>query len=88
MPGKPEKCDYEKIVDDVIQWSGDLEAAFHRVCSMLSHCSKAGMVFSPSKFVFGAQEVEFAGFVVGSDCIRPTPRYLRVASWISLPQRI
>ena len=77
VPGKPEKCDYEKIVDDVIQWSGDLEAAFHRVCSMLSHCSKAGMVFSPSKFVFGAQEVEFAGFVVGSDCIRPTPRYLR-----------
>ena len=47
VPGKPEENDYEKIVDDVIQWSEDIETAFHRLCAMLSHCSKAGMVFSP-----------------------------------------
>ena len=39
VPGKPEVNDYEKIVDDVIQWSGDLETAFFRVCGMLSHCA-------------------------------------------------
>ena len=64
-PGKPEVIDYEKIVDDVIQWSGDLESAFFRICNILSHCSKAGMVFSSEKFQFAMEEVEFAGFVVG-----------------------
>ena len=65
VPGKPEVSDYEKIVDDIIQWSGDLKTAFFRVCGMLSHCAKSGMVFSASKFVFGAKEVEYAGFLVG-----------------------
>ena len=59
VPGKPEVDDYEKIVDDVIQWSGDLKTAFFRVCGMLSHCARSGMVFSAPKFVFGAKEVEY-----------------------------
>ena len=77
VPGKPEVSDYEKIVDDIIQWSGDLETAFFRICGMLSHCAKSGMVFSASKFVFGAKEVEYAGFLVGDDTIQPTPKYLQ-----------
>lgn len=51
-PGKPDTQDLEKIVDDMIQWSPDLEMAFFRVCQILSHCSKSGMVFSPQKFHF------------------------------------
>merc|ERR1712055_903662 len=70
VPGTPEKADYEKIIDDIIQWSGNMEEAFHRVCGILSHCSKAGMVFSPAKFVFAAKEVEYAGFWVGWDSIQ------------------
>ena len=69
VPGRPEKQDYDKIVDDIIQWSGDLEAAFHRVCAILSHCGKAGMVFSTEKFVFAAEEVEYTGFLVGMESI-------------------
>ena len=77
VPGRPDKPDYEKIIDDVIQWSGDMETAFHRVCATLAHCSKAGMVFSPTKFVFAAREVEYAGFWVGWDSIQPTPKYIK-----------
>ena len=73
VPGRPETPDYEKIVDDIIQWSGDMEEAFLRVCGILSHCSKAGMVFSPAKFVFAAKEVDYAGFWGGWDSIQPTP---------------
>ena len=62
VPGRPEMIGYDKIVDDIITWSGDLETAFFRVCNMLSHCAKSGMVFSAKKFVFGAKDVEYAGF--------------------------
>ena len=57
VPGHPEKQDYDKIVDDIIRWSGDIEVAFHRVCVILTHCGKAGMVFSTDKFVFAVEEV-------------------------------
>ena len=91
VPGRPETPDYEKIVDDIIQWSGDMEEAFHRVCGILSHCSKAGMVFSPAKFVFAAKGVEYAGFWVGWDSIQPTPKYIQnklELSWAKLRQTI
>ena len=77
VPGRPEIVDYEKIVDDIIQWSLDIEKAFFRVCSILSHCAKSGMVFSAPKFVFAAKEVEYAGFLVGEDSIQPTHKYLQ-----------
>ena len=77
VPGRPEVVDYEKIVDDVIIWSPNIETAFFRVCNILSHCAKSGMVFSAPKFVFGAREVEYAGFLVGADSIQPTPKYLQ-----------
>ena len=77
VPGKPEVNDYEKIVDDIIQWSGDLKTAFHRVCAMLSHCARSGMVFSAKKFVSGAKEVEYTGFLLREDSIQPTPKYIQ-----------
>ena len=55
--GQPEKQDYEKIVDDIIQWSDTIEQAFFRICNILSHCSKAGMVFAPAKFQLAQEEV-------------------------------
>ena len=75
VPDKPEIQDMEKIVDDIIQWSDDLESAFFRICNLLSHCSRSGMVFSPQKFQFAQEEVEYAGFVVGKTGIRPTDHY-------------
>merc|ERR1711984_19445 len=71
-PGKPEVQDYDKIVDDIIQWSDSMEQAFNRICSILSHCSKAGMVFNPDKFQFAKDELQYAGYMVGGTKIRPT----------------
>ena len=74
---QPEKQDYDKIVDDIIQWSDTIEQAFFRICNILSHCSKAGMVFAPAKFQFAHEEVQYAGFTIGKDSIRPTDSYLQ-----------
>ena len=63
-PGKPAENDFEKIIDDIIQWSENLEDAFFRICSILSHCNHNGMVFSPEKFEFASESVEFTGFQI------------------------
>ena len=42
--------DFEKIVDDFITWSTSITGAFNRICRILSHCNKNGLVFSPTKF--------------------------------------
>ena len=67
---------------------GGLKTAFFRVCGMLSHCAKSGMVFSASKFVFGAKEVEYVGFLVGEDSIQPTPKYLQNILSFPTPKNI
>jgi hypothetical protein len=35
-----------------------MEHSFFRICSLLSHCNKNGMVFSPDKFMFSKETVE------------------------------
>ena len=88
IPGAPERVDYEKIVDDVITWSPRMEGAFKRICAMLSHCGKAGMVFSPKKFQFAMEEVEYAGFLIGKDSVQPTPKYLQSIQDFPVPVNI
>ena len=76
VPGKPDNQDYEKVVDDIIQWSGNLEESFYRICNILSYGSKSGMLFCPKKFQFAKDEVEYVGFMIGKDGIRPTDKYI------------
>jgi hypothetical protein len=75
-PEKPSENDYEKIVDNIIQWSETMEQAFFRICSILSHCNKNGMVFSPYKFMFAKETVAFAGFEITKEGIKPTDKYI------------
>ena len=74
-PSTMDNRNWEKIVDDVITWSDRLEGAFHRICSLLSHCIKNGLVFSPEKFKFARREVEFTGFLITENRIKPAAKY-------------
>ena len=73
-PGKPDVSDSENIIDDIIQWSDNLEQAFFRICAILSHCNQNGMVFSPEKFEFAKETVEFSGFKITMEGIKPTDK--------------
>jgi hypothetical protein len=66
----------KKCIDDSILWGDDLEEIFHHTCRYISHCASAGITFNPSKFVFGAEEVEFLGFQLTRDSVKPTDTYL------------
>ena len=87
-PGQPAEHDYEKIIDDIIQWSDNLEQSFFRICSILSHCNQNGMVFSPEKFNFARETVEFAGFVITTKGIKPTDRYIESIRNFPTPNNI
>ena len=65
-----------------------MEQAFLRICSMLSHCNKNGMVFSPDKFVFAKETVEFAGFEITKEGIKPTDMYIEAIKNFPMPTNI
>ena len=57
---------YRRYTDTILEdcpspitWSDTVEGAFHRICSMLSHCNENGLVFNPNKFRFARREVDF-----------------------------
>ena len=41
------------IVDDTLLWSEDVRQNFTDVCTMLSTCHEAGLIFNSDKFQFG-----------------------------------
>jgi hypothetical protein len=87
-PAKPSENDYEKSVDNNIQWSETMEQSFFRICSLLSHCNKEGMVYSPDKFMFAKETVEFLGFEITMEGIRPTDKYIEAIRNFPTPTNV
>ena len=65
QPGLQEDCGRHHYV----------EGAFQRICSILSHCNKNGLVFNSQKFRFTRREVELAGFLNTEDGINSAAKY-------------
>ncbi|XP_066931785.1 uncharacterized protein [Clytia hemisphaerica] len=78
-----------KVIDDALLWSEDLEASFyHHSCKWLDICGKNGIIQNPSKFKFGENIVEFAGFEITLDSVRPAPSMLRAITDFPTPKNI
>lgn len=90
-----------KCIDDTLLWDEDIESAFWHTIDYLDLCSANGIVFNPQKFHFAEDEVEFAGFTVTLDGIKPsqstldailnfpTPKDITgVRSWFGLVNQI
>ena len=65
-----------KIIDDALLWDCDVAQAFHRVAEYLTLCGDNGIVLNPDKFRFAEDEVEFAGFNITKDSVRPSEDFL------------
>ena len=68
--------DVAKCVDDAVLWAGDLASNFKQVCRYLTLCGNNGIVFNAEKFKFGDTKVDFAGFTITEDSVRPSEAYL------------
>lgn len=60
-------------VDDSLLWETTVEKNFHKTCSFLTLMGRNGMLQNPDKFQFCKMEVNWSGFVIGKDSVRPMP---------------
>ena len=54
----------------------------------ISHCANKGIVFNPDKFHFAEMEVEFAGFLITADGVRPTKKMTEAILHFPTPTNI
>ncbi|CAG2222071.1 unnamed protein product [Mytilus edulis] len=77
-----------KCVDDTLLWSDDIEESFVQACHWLELCGKHGITLNPEKFHFAQDTVEFAGFEITNDSVRPCKRYLQAILDFPTPKNI
>ena len=65
-----------RCVDDSLLWDDTIEEAFYHTFNYLKHCSDNGIIFNVDKFVFAAEECEFAGFELTKEGYKPPQRKL------------
>ena len=66
-----------KCIDDTLLWAENTKDSFAQTIQYLQLCGQNGIILNPSKFIFAADEVEFAGFEITMSNVRPCKRFLR-----------
>ena len=64
-----------KVVDDTLLWDKTLEGSFFKACQFLDTCGRNGIILNPKKFQFAEDSVQFVGFEVGKDSVKPGEKY-------------
>jgi hypothetical protein len=77
-----------KCVDDVLLWADSIEESFFQAAQWLDICGRHGIALNPEKFKFGQDVVEFAGFEITSNSVRPCMKYLRAILNFPTPRNI
>ena len=77
-----------KCVDDALLWSQSVEEAFHHAVQWLDLCGRNGIILNPAKFTFARSTVEFAGFEITANTVRPCPRFLEAIQHFPTPQNV
>ena len=89
-----------KCVDDTLLWSDTIEESFFQAAHWLDVCGRNGITLNPDKFTFAQNNVEFAGFEITLDTVKPcqkfisaitnfpTPNLTDVRSWFGLVNQV
>ena len=62
---------FTKCIDDALLWSDNIEESFLQVVNWLDICGRNGIILNPEKFVFAQRTVDFAGFTITDNSIKP-----------------
>ena len=60
-----------RCVNDSLLWEDDLRSSFDLTCKYLSTCARGGINFNKKKFRFAQDEVDYVGFTLTKDVIKP-----------------
>ena len=77
-----------KCTDDSLLWEDDLEKSFFQSVDWLDICGNNGVTCNPEKFDFGQDEVEFAGFEITNDSVRPCVKFFEAIQDYPTPRSI
>ena len=77
-----------KCIDDTCMWADSIEECFFQACQWLDLCGRSGIVLNPEKFSFAQDTVEFAGFEISLDKVKPCSRYLDAIRQFPTPSTI
>ena len=80
--------DYTKCIDDALLWADSIEQSFFKTVEWLNLCGRNGITLNPDKFIFAKDVVEFAGFEVTTDSVRPCAKYLQAIRDFPTPNNI
>ena len=80
--------DFVKCIDYVCQWDKTVEGSFWKACKLLEHCSNNGITFNPEKFVFARDKVEYVGFEITVDLMKPASSMLQAIKEFQAPTNI
>ena len=78
----------KQCIDDALLWDTDIESSFWHTLEYISRCAGSGVVFNPSKFVFGSTKVDFAGFTIDRDGYKPTAKMLSAIKDFPTPTNV
>ena len=77
-----------RCIDDSLLWDDSIESSFWHTIEYISVCADKGIVFNPSKFHFAEREVEFVGFLVTDNGVKPTKRMTEAILHFPTPTNI
>ena len=80
--------DKVRCIDDSLLWKPNVEQSFWHVVKYIDICGRNGIIFNPPKFVFAANTVDFAGFTVTPDSIKPTVKITKAIEDFPVPTSI
>ena len=75
-------------VDDSLLWEDDSRTSFDLVCRYLTTCSRGGINFNKQKFRFVEDGVDFVGFTITCDEIKPAAAMTESIRNFPAPQNI
>ena len=84
-------AEYERLVrcvDDMCPYDDELEAHWWRIIDLLELLGRAGIVLNPDKFQFAMKEVDFAGFRITENEVKPLEKYLDSVRNFPTPRNI
>ena len=65
-----------------------MEGCFWKACRFLDTCARNGITLNPSKFVFAQDEVEYLGFIISQDSVKPGPTMINAIKEYPAPTNI
>ena len=65
-----------------------MELSFWHVVNYIDVCGRNGVIFNPEKFVFAEDTVDFAGFTVTPDSLKPTLKITKAIKDFPTPSSI